>query len=577
LITISFTKTEKPSNKTPQIIVLKTLILSKLSNVNYILLFVQLIFLCGSAYAQSKLSKTYPMIREHLEFLASDSLQGRRAGSPGEQKAAVYIAEYFKSLNLGTYRSSPSYFQPFEFPDGFKISETSKFEINRTPLVPMVDYYPMSFSSHTSNLNDDIYPSLKETQQFWMLDIVDHLNKAASNPHSDILSELRTLSINSQLKGAIGLIFYTSGNTELLPQAHTKFTETLSIPVFILKKYDLIKSIVKNSNPLRIYIDFHLEKKSRYSKNVIGFLDNNKQETILIGAHFDHLGFGEDGNSMIGNPVNQIHNGADDNASGTVTMMNLAKLLKVRRFNHYNFLFVAFSAEELGLIGSKYFAEHHDFKSHPLKYMINLDMVGRFNDSSRSFTIGGFGTSKEWSIIFNQTKSKDYTIKFDSSGTGPSDHTSFYRKDVPVLFYFTGLHSDYHKPTDDPEKINYGGINFISDNILQVVKKSKSFALPFAKTREIQTSTSTRFSVSLGIMPDYSYTGNGVRVDGVSEGKLAQQIGMQSSDIIKKLGSIDINSVESYMKALAQFKKGDTTFLEYQRGNDVIKIQITFK
>lgn len=204
-------------------------------------------------------------------------------------------------------------------------------------------------------------------------------------------------------------------------------------------------------------------------------------------------------------------------------------------------------------------------------------MVGRLNDSTKSLTIGGYGTSKDWSTIFSKTIHKGINIKFDSSGTGPSDHTSFYRKDVPVLFYFTGLHSDYHKPSDDAQKINLTGISMILDNIVNVVTASKQYALTFSKTREQQTTTNTRFSVSLGIMPDYSYTGNGVRVDGVSEGKLAQQIGIKASDILKRLGDIEINSVETYMKALSKFKKGDSTVVEYQRGNDIIKTPITFK
>jgi Zn-dependent M28 family amino/carboxypeptidase len=297
----------------------------------------------------------------------------------------------------------------------------------------------------------------------------------------------------------------------------------------------------------------------------------------VIGAHYDHLGYGEDGNSMLRANTAQIHNGADDNASGTSALLELSTLLRHKKYRHYNYLFIAFSAEELGLLGSKFFADHHDFKKLPLKYMINLDMVGRLNDSTKSLTIGGFGTSKDWATIFSMIKVNEFNVKLDSSGTGPSDHTSFYRKDMPVLFYFTGLHTDYHKPSDDAEKINIQGTTKIIDHISNVIKTSKNYSLPFSKTREQQTSTSTRFSVSLGIMPDYSFSGDGVRVDGVSEGKLAQQIGIKASDIIKKLGDVTITSVESYMKALSKFKKGDNTIIEYLRGNELLSQQITFK
>ena len=209
--------------------------------------------------------------------------------------------------------------------------------------------------------------------------------------------------------------------------------------------------------------------------------------------------------------------------------------------------------------------------------MINLDMVGRLNDSSKTLTIGGYGTTKDWSAIFNKTTKTSLKFKFDSSGTGPSDHTSFYRKDIPVLFYFTGLHTDYHKPTDDANLINVQGIKLIIDHIMHIVTASKDYVMPFSKTREQQSTTNTRFTVSLGIMPDYSFTGSGVRVDGVSEGKIAQQVGIKSSDILIKLGDVEITSVESYMKALSKFKKGDTTIVQYQRGAQTIQSQITFK
>ena len=204
-------------------------------------------------------------------------------------------------------------------------------------------------------------------------------------------------------------------------------------------------------------------------------------------------------------------------------------------------------------------------------------MVGRLNDSSKTLTIGGYGTTKDWSAIFNKTTKTPLKFKFDSSGTGPSDHTSFYRKDIPVLFYFTGLHTDYHKPTDDANLINVQGIKLIIDHIMHIVSASKDYVMPFAKTREQQSTTNTRFTVSLGIMPDYSFTGSGVRVDGVSEGKIAQQVGIKSSDILIKLGDVEISSVESYMKALSKFKKGDTTIVQYQRGAQTIQSQITFK
>jgi C-terminal processing protease CtpA/Prc len=168
-------------------------------------------------------------------------------------------------------------------------------------------------------------------------------------------------------------------------------------------------------------------------------------------------------------------------------------------------------------------------------------------------------------------------LKLDSSGTGPSDHTSFYRKDIPVLFYFTGLHTDYHKPTDDADKINYHGAQSIVQHILSVIQSlDKQPKLSFLKTREAQTTTSARFSVSLGIMPDYTYSGAGVRADGVSEGRAAQRAGLKAGDIVLQIGDYTVSSMESYMQTLGKFKKGDKTKVKYKRGNEVIEVMVEF-
>jgi C-terminal processing protease CtpA/Prc len=208
--------------------------------------------------------------------------------------------------------------------------------------------------------------------------------------------------------------------------------------------------------------------------------------------------------------------------------------------------------------------------------MINMDMIGRMSDSTRTITIGGYGTSPSWNDILNKTKS-NFRVKLDSSGTGPSDHTSFYRKNIPVLFFFTGLHSDYHKPTDDADKINYLAMTDIVNYTVNIVRNSKiPQKLVFTKTREQQTSTSTRFSVSMGIMPDYSYSGTGVRVDGLSEGRPAIKAGLLAGDIVVKMGDTNIDSVEAYMKALGKFKKGDSTNVVVLRSGLEKTFNITF-
>jgi C-terminal processing protease CtpA/Prc len=221
--------------------------------------------------------------------------------------------------------------------------------------------------------------------------------------------------------------------------------------------------------------------------------------------------------------------------------------------------------------------EHPAVPAEKVNYMINMDMVGRLNDSSKTITIGGYGTSPSWSGILSGIKNPGFNVKFDSSGTGPSDHTSFYRKDIPVLFFFTGLHTDYHKPSDDSDKINYNGELLIVKYIYAVVEKSaENGKLAFQKTREQQTSTSARFSVSMGIMPDYTYSGAGVKVDGVSENRPAIKAGIKAGDIVTKLGDYNISSVETYMQALGKFKKGDATKVIVRRGTEELAFDIVF-
>jgi C-terminal processing protease CtpA/Prc len=167
-------------------------------------------------------------------------------------------------------------------------------------------------------------------------------------------------------------------------------------------------------------------------------------------------------------------------------------------------------------------------------------------------------------------------VKYDSSGTGPSDHTSFYRKDIPVLFFFTGSHRDYHRPSDDADKINYTGEYMIVKYIYSIIeKKNKEPKLVFAKTREPQT-TPTRMNVTMGIMPDYTFSGTGVRIDGVSDNRPAQKAGLKTGDVIIQLGDHSVTSVENYMKVLNNFKKGDVTKVKFKSVTESLEATVQF-
>lgn len=547
-----------------------------------------LLFLIGfqSSFAQkakpSRLNKTDKVIvaslQQHIGFLADDKLKGRRAGTDGEKMAMEYISKKFIEIGLES-KGVNGYFQPFEIYDGKQISNSNHLMIDGNILKPGTDFFPMPWSE---NINLEALPaiSIQEAEMPWFFDLSETLEENANNPHFDLNEFLKTKAKEVKSKGATALIVYNLSDKEDKLEFNSKDrSEKVGLPVIYITKGPAKKYFSDQSATIDLKLKTEVVDKIRTGNNVIGYIDNGANGTIAIGAHYDHLGYGEDGNSMNRTAVPAIHNGADDNASGTAAMIELARLLKNSKNKNHNYLFIAFSAEELGLNGSKYFVENPTIDLKSINYMINMDMVGRLNDSTNTLTVGGFGTSPQWDqLVKREGKTVPFNVRIDSSGTGPSDHTSFYRKDIPVLFLFTGLHSDYHKPGDDAEKINYAGTLQILYYVNSIINGSNDLnqKLAFTKTRETQTGSSARFSVSLGVMPDYTYSGSGVRIDGVSEGKAAQKAGMKAGDIIIQLGDINVSSVENYMQALSKFKKGDSTRLKFKRGNEVIEADVQF-
>ncbi len=312
--------------------------------------------------------------------------------------------------------------------------------------------------------------------------------------------------------------------------------------------------------------------------NVIAFIDNNAKTTIVIGAHYDHLGFGGEG-SLYREKDKAIHNGADDNASGVAVMLNLASRLKVKNNqaeikDNNNYLFMAFSGEEMGLLGSNYFSKNPTIDAESINYMINMDMVGRMKIDS-TLAIYGTGTSPMFKQTLKANNDKFKLIE-NESGVGPSDHTSFYLIDVPVLHFFTGQHEDYHKPGDDSEKLNYEGMNLISDYIYDIISDlDDNGELAFRKTKN-ESEETPRFKVGLGVVPDYLYDGEGMRIDGTREETPAYNAGLQKGDVVLKLGDSTITNMMSYMRALSVFDNGDEADITVKRGESIIETKVKF-
>ena len=515
-------------------------------------------------------------LQTHIAYLADDKLEGRRTGTTGEKLAYEYISTEFTKSGLTAKGDNGSFIQAFEVNEGLQINPSTHLFINGFDLELEKEYFPFIFSANESV---EAAPSiaLRESGTVWFWDIKDKLEENKDNPHFDLTDAIKAKANDVAAKGATGLIIYnTSGIKDELKFEPKAKSERVKIPVLYVTESIKKKYLYDETATLDIKLKVDIGDKTRAGHNVIGFIDNGAANTIILGAHYDHLGYGEDHNSLFTGTKPQIHNGADDNASGTAALIEISKLLRASKLKNNNYLFVSFSGEELGLFGSKYFTEHSPVNLSSANYMINMDMVGRLNDSTHGLNIGGYGTSPVWGQLLTN-KDKFFTIKFDSSGSGPSDHTSFYRKDIPVLFFFTGVHSDYHKPTDDADKINYNGELMVVKYIYTVIEAAnKKGKLSFSKTREIQSMGKSSFKVTLGIMPDYTYSGSGVRVDGVSEGKTAQKVGIKAGDVITQLGDIKFTDVQSYMGALGKFNKGDATKVKVKRGNEELMFDIVF-
>ena len=514
-------------------------------------------------------------LKATVAYLASDELEGRRTGTAGEKLAYAYLSKQLENNGIRAKGENGSYLQPFEVNEGRQIMPETSLSIDGKKLESEKDFFPFIYSPDGS-VNSYASPAIKESDAPWFLDIKDLLKNNEDNPHFDLSDAIRTQAIDSKGKGATALIVYNTGEKEadLKFEGKSKIAP-VDIPVIFITKEAANKYFPESTTDHKIYLNVVIGDKKRTGTNVIGYLDNGAANTIILGAHFDHLGYGEDHNSLwTGKP--EIHNGADDNASGTSTVLELSKLLKRSKLTNNNYLFIFFSGEELGLFGSKYFTEHPTIDLSTVNYMINLDMVGRLNEETKTITIGGYGTSPSWSSLLPD-KTKAFSVKFDSSGIGPSDHTSFYLKEIPVLFFFTGTHKDYHKPSDDVDKINFLGQYRILQYIMNVLSKTnKGDKLTFLKTKEPQMGTGVRFTVSLGVMPDYTYSGSGVHIDGVIAGRIADKAGIKTGDVIIKVGDFGLTDVNEYMTALSKFKKGDSTTVTIRRGKEELVFNIVF-
>lgn len=582
------------------------------------ILFLSALFANSEKTVDDKKNITADEIRDHIKFLSSDKLKGRRPGTRGSKQAIRYIEKEWKSSGV-LPAGERGFKQSFIFTSGVCLSGYNRLKIDelRKTFRVKQDFMPLGFSavglvkadvvfagygfSTEDSISWNDYSNIDANGK-WVL--IFRGSPDGSSPHSAFsdYAPLRKKYMAARDNSAAGVLFINPFNDDELEEfVALRFGPSTTrgpIPAIhisqevaqqLLPQNTSLKNLQNALDTNRASVSFDLNisvsatislkiKKSR-GTNVLGVVrgDGSTDEIIIIGAHMDHLGLGGEGSGSLRPDEEAIHNGADDNASGTAGLLEMAEKIAVNSEQlKRDVLFIAFDAEEKGLLGSKYFVDNPNINLENVSAMINMDMVGRLKDSS--LTVGGTGTSPMFEPLLDSLQNiHSLNISYSKEGFGPSDHSSFYIKDIPVLFFFTGTHEDYHKPSDDWEKINATGEKIILDLIYDVTKhlgfldKKPVFTIAGPKER---SQNQRGFKVTFGIVPSYSSGGPGLTIDGVRPEGPAEIAGIQSGDIIIEIDGKDIQDIYDYMHRLGDLKKGQRVAVKIKRGEDTLELVV---
>ena len=557
--------------------------------VNPILFVLSVLIFCQTnlLYAQQQ-SSVLDAFRKHINYLASDELEGRATGSKGEALAADYIANVFEEIGLVPKgEKNDHYFQSFTFVKGKEWKGDNYLWLNGQSLSLQEDYYPLNKSSNgklkgalvnvaygieAPDLRYDDFSGRKVKGKVVVMDISSPDGVKPDSKYKDY-NDLDDRINNVVQKGAKAVLLVNSDDELADPVSkNISVWKDYAIPVVFITE----KAESKLDNAKKVKLAVQATKEQKTGKNVVGYIDNSANQTVVIGAHYDHLGHGESGGSLYTGKDKAIHNGADDNASGVAMLLELARYLKQSDMTENNYLFIAFSGEELGLFGSNFFVRNITVPKTEMNYMLNFDMVGRLSCEPGNLIINGTGTSPAWDIL-EEMENDQLHISTTEAGIGGSDHTSFYIQKIPALHFFSGSHSDYHKPSDDADKINYEGMKSIMDfSIALIDSLEEEPKLEFQATKQEAGRKSPKFSVTMGVMPDYMFSGEGMRISGIIDDRPAQKAGLQEGDTVIQLGEVKVEDMQSYMAALGALKKGQATKVTILRNGEKKIFDIQF-
>jgi aminopeptidase YwaD len=581
-----------------------------------LLLMATLLFSCQPKY---NAEITVPEIKDHIAFLASDELKGRYPGTPEDAEIAAYIAHEFKKEGLDLYEKSG--LQHFDIVNEIEAGPDNHFKLSDSEFILDADFSPFSFSHsgtatgevvfagygfqiNKGDISWDDYSGIEVKGKWVMILRGVPGEQESSSPYVNY-SEDRGKALLASDQDAAGVIFISGVSfdpedqlTELKGKQHP-----LSIPVVQLSRkgadqilaasgQDSLETFETRLNStlqpssfstgVQVDVTVDLQPVKIETSNVIATLEGSdpvlKKEYVVIGAHHDHLGMGGPGTSSRRPDTIAVHNGADDNASGVAGVLEVSEWLKSRSPAR-SILFATFSAEEMGIIGSKYLVENAPVELKDVQAMINLDMIGRLNED-RQLQVGGVGTSPGFKNLLDSINQHyGFDLKFANEGYGPSDHASFYAKDVPVIYISTGAHPDYHTPDDDLSAINLQGeqevISFAGELAEALANQKERIAFTEAGPK-VQSSSRGRYGgVTLGLMPDMTYDGTeGMPVMFVTEGRPAAVGGIQKGDVIVAIEGKSVGNVYDYMSRLSDLKEGMSIVVQVKREGDILDLVI---
>jgi Peptidase family M28/PDZ domain len=574
---------------------------------------------------------------DSIKFLSSDELKGRSNGSPELDRAAKYIAGHFRKFGLKPGGEEHTYFQRFSLVVGAKLGNKNAATFAQgmasTPLKVRQDFVPLSFSANATVTAPLVFAGYGITAPEYHYDdyqgidasgravIVLRHEPQENDEHSVFLgkqltahAEIVNKAINAKIHGAAAMILvrdlgnHPDQSDELLRFEEVSGPQEMSIPV-IQVKVDTVNSWLKPSgrtlDELRQAIDKDLSNRSmaleassrltlsvdierihRKVSNVVGELPGTDakfaEQYIVVGAHYDHLGLG-DQNSLAPNQRGQVHHGADDNASGVSGVLELADVLSHSSLRpRHSIVFVDFAGEELGLLGSAYYTQNPPFPLKQTIAMVNMDMIGRV--ANNRLYVSGTGTSPGFQqIVQDANRALGFDLSYSASGYGASDHTSFTTHEVPVFFFFSGLHSDYHKPSDTWDKIDAPSGARVVELVSKVIAgldalNEKPQYVRVAEPGSSGTGGGGGYGPYFGSIPDFGQVEHGgVKFADVRDGSPAGKAGFKAGDVLIEFDGKKIDNLYDFTYALRAHKPGDKVMVTVMRGNEKVTHEVTLE